>query len=446
MSDENLQNELNTQIQYRLTEKLAQSERFHRNLIQSLKEIIFECDTSGNFIFLNQAWEKTLGYPVKNVIGNSILDYVEPNDKELVADIFRQTTPSTQPSLEVRFLNSEKEIVWLEMSFRENYNHQFSGSLVNITDRKNTEILQQKLNEDLENRVQERTNELTQSNQELRLTLDRLQKTQLQLIQAEKMSSLGQLVAGIAHEINNPISFVHGNLNFIKDYSQELLDGIDLFEKCYPESHSKIIEWQKEVDFEFLKEDLPKTLESVSLGTRRVQEIVLSLKSFSRTDEQGFKKVDIHKGIDDTLLILQNRLRDHPDIKIIKDYNFKQNIECYPGQLNQVFMNILANAIDALESSSQVNKAKEITIETSLIKKDKWVSICISDNGDGVPSAMRTRIFDPFFTTKPIGKGTGMGMAISYQIITEKHGGSLGCFSQEMQGTKFIIKIPVSHK
>ena len=446
MPDENLQNELNTQIQYRLTEKLAESEKFHRNLIQSLKEIIFECDTSGNFIFLNQAWEKTLGYPVKEVIGNSIIDYVEPDDKTLVQDIFSQTIPSTQSSLEIRFLNSDKDIVWLEMSFRENYNHQFSGSLVNITDRKNTEILQQKLNEDLENRVQERTNELTQSNQELRLTLDRLQKAQLQLIQAEKMSSLGQLVAGIAHEINNPIGFIYGNLNFIKQYSQELLNGLALFEKCHPETHANIIEWKEEVDFEFLKKDLPKTLDSIDLGTRRVQEIVLSLKSFSRTDEEGFKQIDIHQGIDDTLLILQNRLRDHPEINIIRNYDCSQNIECYPGQLNQVFMNILDNAIDALEFSSQSNNSKQINIETKLIKADTWVQICISDSGDGIPSAMRTRIFDPFFTTKPIGKGTGMGMAISYQIITEKHNGSLECLSEEKKGTEFIITLPVSHQ
>jgi len=444
MLNDDTQNELNTQIQYRLIEKLAASEKYHRDLIQSLQEIIFECDVSGNIDFLNRAWEKILGHSIQEVMGRSILDFIDPRDQPLLTNIFNHQAQLTTSRLELRFFDSDGNTTWLEMSFRENSNQKFSGSLVNITDRKNTEILQQELNETLESRVRQRTNELMQSNQELRLTLEKLQKTQSQLIQAEKMSSLGQLIAGIAHEINNPISFIYGNLNFIKDYSLSLLEGINLFRTHYPDPKPEIVEWTETADLAFLEEDLPKTLDSIELGAERVREIILSLKSFSRTDEQGLKLVDIHQGLDDTLLILQNRLREDSGIEILKEYGCTEKIQCYPGQINQVFLNILANAIDALDNSAQPNLSKKIVISTGLIKKNKWVRISVTDNADGISEAVQSRIFDPFFTTKPIGKGTGMGMAISYQIITEKHGGYLKCVSQEMSGSQFLIDIPIA--
>jgi signal transduction histidine kinase len=259
------------------------------------------------------------------------------------------------------------------------------------------------------------------------------------------MSGLGQLVAGVAHEINNPVNFIYGNLSHANNYAQDLLEIIKLYRQTYPQPTSEIQELAQELDLEFLVEDLPKLLGSMKVGAQRIREIVASLRNFSRMDEAQMKEVDIHEGIDSTLMILEHRIKaktDRSRIKIIKDYGNFPKIECYPGQLNQVFMNILANALDALEERIGDNNSPTICIKTELVGC-KQVKISISDNGKGIPENIKTRLFDPFFTTKPVGKGTGMGLSISYQIVVEKHCGSLDCISAPGEGTEFAIAIPM---
>ena len=299
--------------------------------------------------------------------------------------------------------------------------------------------------EELEERVEERT-------AELKNTLTELQRTQAQVVQSEKMSSLGQLVAGIAHEINNPVNFIHGNLAHVQEYSKDLLGFLQLYQQHYPHPASEIQTAAEKIDLEFLQDDLPKMLTSMKMGTDRIRQIILSLRTFSRMDEAECKAVDIHEGIDSTLLILQHRLKatpERPEIEIIKDYDALPLIECYAGQLNQVFMNILVNSIDAIEENRTkhtyhelLNHPGRITIRTSVMDAG-WIEVTIADNGSGIPEAIQQHIFDPFFTTKPLGKGTGMGMSISYQIITERHSGKLECFSKPGAGTEFIIRIPI---
>lgn len=309
---------------------------------------------------------------------------------------------------------------------------------------------------------------LRQTNKRLLQTLKTLRQTQAQLIQSEKMSSLGQLVAGVAHEINNPVTFIHGNLPYVNDYVSELLDLLSLYQQRYPNPDLDIQEKAEAIDLDFITQDLPKTLSSMKVGTDRIHQIVKSLRSFSRLDEAKKKRVDIHEGINSTLLILQHRLKAtgvNPGIVVIKEYGIFPPVECYPGPLNQVFMNILSNAIDALVemeteewglltgkqkdaiSSSQFpitnpqSKTPTIRIRTEAVENS--VLISIADNGSGISEAIREQIFDPFFTTKPVGKGTGIGLSISYQIVVEKHKGVLKCLSELGKGTEFLIEIPI---
>jgi signal transduction histidine kinase len=304
----------------------------------------------------------------------------------------------------------------------------------------------------LESKVEERTQELNAKNTQLQQLLEQLKYTQVQMVQNEKMSALGQMVAGVAHEINNPVNFIYGNLDYVQEYAHNLLNFVQLYQKYYPEPTSEIQAEAEAIDQKFIQTDLPKMLDSMKIGTDRIRQIVLSLRNFSRTDEAGFKAVDIHEGIDSTLLILQHRLKrkpEQPAIQIIRNYGDLPLVECYPGQLNQAFMNILANAIDAIEEAvtkrteqGMRDDLNQIVIQTSVVN-NHWVKITISDNGIGMSEQVQERIFDPFFTTKSIGKGTGMGMPISYQIVTEKHGGQLDCCSVPNQGTEFTIQIPI---
>ncbi|WP_432809661.1 trifunctional serine/threonine-protein kinase/ATP-binding protein/sensor histidine kinase [Pantanalinema sp. GBBB05] len=309
----------------------------------------------------------------------------------------------------------------------------------------------------LEQKVEERTLELQAKNHQLEFTLQELQQTQTQLIQTEKMSSLGQLVAGVAHEINNPVNFIHGNLVHASDYTTDLLKILQLYQQQSPSPSPEIQALAEDVDLEFLLEDLPKLLNSMQVGADRIRQIVLSLRNFSRLDEAEMKPVNIHEGIESTLLILQHRLQKKSDcnIEIVKEYGELPLVECYAGQLNQVFMNILSNAIDALEeydrekrislslaSVEVAQRANLIQIRTETIDSN-WIRIRIADNGAGIPETALKKLFDPFFTTKPVGSGTGLGLSISYQIVVEKHGGHLECLSQLGQGAEFIIEIPV---
>ncbi|HEY9698689.1 MAG TPA: ATP-binding protein [Trichocoleus sp.] len=292
--------------------------------------------------------------------------------------------------------------------------------------------------------------QLRQQTQELQAALNQLQRTQIQLVQSEKMSSLGQLVAGVAHEINNPVNFIYGNLSHASQYTQDLLNLLKLYQKHYPHPVTEIQAAAEAIDLEFLVEDLPKLIASIRVGAERIQKIVASLRNFSRMDEAEMKAVDIHEGIDSTLLILQNRIKakpDHHEICVLKEYGNLPLVECFAGQLNQVFMNILSNAIDALEDQEQNSSQAQMIAAPPQIRiiteqQNDHILIRFIDTGSGISKSKLNRIFDPFFTTKPIGKGTGLGMSISYQII-QKHGGSLRCFSEPNQGTEFLIEIPI---
>jgi signal transduction histidine kinase len=286
----------------------------------------------------------------------------------------------------------------------------------------------------LEERVEERT-------QELEKALQNLQQTQAQLIQTEKMSSLGLLVSGIAHEINNPINFIHGNLLYTNQYSQELLALLDLYQQQYPNPEPTIQTQIEVIDLDFLKDDLPKILSSMEMGTDRIQKIVRSLRNFSRLDEAEIKAVDIHEGIDNTLLILNHRLKQ--GIEVSNKYGDLPLVPCYPAKLNQVFMNILANAIDALISDNS-QSIKQIVIQTQRVTHHE-IRIGIWNSGSGIPSNIKDKLFDPFFTTKPIGKGTGLGLTICHQII-EEHNGKIEVISEPGQGTEFAIALPLQTK
>ena len=284
--------------------------------------------------------------------------------------------------------------------------------------------------------------------EEITQTLKELQHTQSQLIQSEKMAGLGQLVAGIAHEINNPISFIYGNITYVTEHAENLLKLLRLYQKQYPITTGEIQKQVAAMDLDFISDDLPKILTSMKMGADRISQLVLSLRSFSRLDETGMKPVDLHEGIDSTLLILQHRLQPETNsfaIKVVKQYGELPPLVCYGAQMNQVFMNILNNAIDALENSATSIKkidTHKILIRTEVIEENT-ILIWIADNGCGIPEMMRSRIFEPFFTTKQPGQGTGLGLSISYQIIVEKHGGNIKCVSEPGNGCEFWIEIPI---
>ncbi len=284
--------------------------------------------------------------------------------------------------------------------------------------------------QNLEIKVEERTQELSNA-------LQNLKQTQTQLIQSEKMSSLGQMIAGIAHEINNPVNFIHGNLGFINEYTKDLLNLIHLYQNSLDPSSPEIEAYLEEIDFNYIQEDLSNIISSMNLGTTRIQNIVLSLRNFSRLDEAEIKKANLHEGIDNTLLILNHRLKH--GVEVVKQYGYLPLVLCHPAQLNQVFMNILTNAIDALLEFNI--EPKQIVIQTAKINSHQ-VQVSIKDNGPGIPHQIRHQLFDPFFTTKPVGKGTGLGLSIAYQIINQ-HQGQIEVKSEIGEGTEFLVTLPL---
>ncbi|MEG4341873.1 PAS domain S-box protein [Microcoleus sp. A003_D6] len=317
----------------------------------------------------------------------------------------------------------------------------FEQAQTEIADRKQAELAL------LESEARERSKAL-----ELETAINKLRTTQAQLVQNEKMVSLGQLVAGVAHEINNPVSFIHGNLIPARTYSLDLLELIKVYQHYCPEVPAQVLDKIDEIDLDYIAEDFPKLFSSMQVGTERIIEIVKSLRNFSRLDESAGKSVNIHEGIDSTLMILQNRLKSHssrPGIQVVKDYQLLPQVECFPGELNQVFMNILINAIDALEERDKQRSIEECDRHPSTIAIRSYqaaagfAAVSIADNGWGIPEPVRSRLFDPFFTTKPVGKGTGLGLSISHSIVVDRHGGRLSCISTPGEGAEFLIEIPV---
>ncbi len=279
-----------------------------------------------------------------------------------------------------------------------------------------------------------------------------LRRTQLKLVQEEKMSSLGQLVAGIAHEINNPINFISGNVIHAQKYIEDLLKLLHLYEIHTPHPIPEIQAYSTKIELEFLKQDLPQLLSSLIMGTERVENIVRSLRLFSRLDETALQLVQLHDGIDSTLIILGSRIKAtslRPNINVVKEYGDLPLVECYAGKLNQVFMNLLSNAIDAIDElidqvkTTTKEQSPTIWIRTAVMNDEKSILIEIADNGVGMPEEVQQRMFDQFFTTKPLGKGTGLGLAIAYEIIVEKHGGTLEVNSSPGKGAQFAITIPI---
>lgn len=418
-------------------EALRESELKNRSLIKAIPDLMFRLNSEGVFLDYFPAKDEKNSQHSEDFVGKTIEEVLTIDLAYWTNHYLKQTLETRQPQIGEYVLQVEGQWRHCEARYVPCGGDEVLAIVRDITNRKQTEAAL-RLAE-----IQERERAL-----QLEKTLRELQYTQTQLIQAEKMSGLGQMVAGIAHEINNPINFIYGNLHHTHEYTEILLQMLQLYAKNYPEPVAEIQDFVEEYDIEFLMEDLPEILNSMKLGTERIRELVVSMRNFSRLDEAEKKQVDIHSGIDSTLLILQSKLKgggERPLITVVKKYGKLPLVECYASQLNQVFMNIIANAIDALQEQK---KPGVILIETELKKAENEtnvdeVLISISDNGPGMGKSTIKRLFDPFFTTKPVGKGTGLGMSIAHQIVVDKHKGKLKCLSDIGEGTTFEILIPV---
>lgn len=417
---------------------LWESEIKNRSLLNAIPDLVFRLNQQGIFLDYFPAKDDLNAPEPEHFIGKSI-DEALSEDLALWTRCYLEKTLATgQPQVGEYNLRENNTWKHYEARYVPFGSTEVIAIIRDITIRKQMEA-------DLRlSQVRERDRA-----RQVEQTLQQLQQTQSQLIQAEKMSALGSMVAGIAHEINNPISFIYGNVAPAIEYIQDLLELVMLYQQHHNPPDLAIQKHLENIELDFLIEDLPKLLYSMKMGAERIKEIVKSLRNFSRLDEGEKKPVDIHEGIDNTLLILQHRLKAQSArqaITVEKNYGAIPKIECYAGLMNQVFMNILSNAIDALESchiNQNYDSSKALGIQiSSKISPDNFLVISIADNGPGIPEEIKTRLFDPFFTTKPVGKGTGLGLSISYSIV-EKHGGQLQCISEVGKGTKFIIQIPL---
>lgn len=467
----------------RMITDISDRKQAEAELLQTLKELEFEkfaldqsaivsnTDEFGTITYVNDQFCELFKYSREELIGKT---HRLVNSGYHPADFFKQLWSTIRKGNvwrgEMKNRAKDGTYFWLDTTIVPCLNsrgepHQYVAIRKDITDKKQAE-------ESL--RLSE--SELRTKNQELAKALRDVRQTQSMMVQNEKMVSLGQLVAGVAHEINNPVSFIYGNVMHADDYFQDLLKMVELYQQEYPQPTAAIQAEMDDVDLNFLLQDLPKLLNSMKMGAERIRQIVLSLKNFSRLDEAEQKQVDIHEGIESTLLILQHRLKEtagHPKILLLKEYGNLPRVQCYAGQLNQVFMNIIGNAIDALEDAmetgnwadgadspipycpsptlrictevkygDEVLMQPEVAVSGDSIRSPTHIVIRIADNGPGIPEEVQQRLFDPFFTTKEPGKGTGLGLSISYQIVVEKHGGQLKCHSAPGQGTEFAIEIP----
>jgi PAS domain S-box-containing protein len=420
---------------------LRQSEQRRSLLFEQTSVAVIEMDCDFTVTAWNPAAEQVFGYEADEAIGQPIQVLIIPPEEQAFVDEVFDAILNCATSMHTENYNVTKDgrrIIcdWYDVRLVDE-----SGALLGVASLA-LDITQRKQAEEA----------LRAKTEQLEQTLDELQHTQMRLVQSEKMSSLGQLVAGIAHEINNPVNFIYGNLSHARQYLQDLLQLVQQYQFHYPVPPPALEATIADIELDYLIEDFPKTIQSMQVGTERIRQIITSLRNFSRLDEAELKAVNIHDGIDSTLMILQNRLKakpSEPGIQLDKSYGELMLVECYPGPLNQVVMNILANAIDALdEVRSHPDDAPQIRIVTEYMTNPvnegdrPWVRIRIADNGPGISDAKKEQIFNPFFTTKAPGKGTGLGLSISYQIVRERHHGQLRCYSEPGKGTEFVIEIP----
>ncbi|MEQ9369989.1 MAG: ATP-binding protein [Coleofasciculus chthonoplastes F3-SA18-01] len=446
-----LNEELADQIPERQDMELALKK--YRSMFEGAVEGIFQTTPDGHFIDCNPALVKIYGYASPAELLETLTDigqqlYVNPNRRRDFIEKLRSHDSVTD--FESQVYRKDGQIIWICENARAVRDQEgkllyYEGFVTDITQRKVTE----------ESLRRSQAKYKAQAEQ-LEETLNQLRQTQQQLIEKEHLSTLGKLLAGVAHEINNPVNFLCNNFPHAQQYTTDLLKLLQLYHKYNPQPAPEIQQEAEEIDLDFLLKDFPKTLSSMQMGAERLRQLVYSLKTLSGGNEE--QSIDIHQGLDSTLVMLYYRLKskgNKPEIKVFKDYSKLPLVTCYSCGLNQVFMNVLCNAIDALKDmrsqpangDSEQTITPSIWIRTELIDNGKYSGaravIRIKDNGPGINDELKQRIFEPFFTTKPPGKGTGLGLSISHQIIVEKHGGTFTCNSTPGQGTEFVIKIPI---